>query len=1077
MNRVFNGLSTGFRGEMLISSESVNTLAEKISSSNEVFCSGLFLSARWFVVSQLDHDGIQLVVLPDKESAEYCAADLYNLIEGDNVFFLPDSGKSLEKSNYKSSLGVQRTSAVGRILDHKEGQLVIVSYPSALEEGIPQEDKIRQSVMRLKVGDEIAHEEIVQSLFDCGFQRVDFVGEPGQFAIRGAIVDIFSYSYNDPFRISFFGDDIDSINVFDCNTQLSKEKVEIAEIYPDIAASEEGESQMQITDMLPKDTLVWLDSSDMYKNKDFFPELECFRRIYLELPLSRQNEDAVRFSIAPQPVFNKNFELLTEDIRKRLEEGFRVRIYGEKKSQLERLHSILSQNGGIMPEFVAGKNIHNGFIDNENKVCCYSDHEIFDRFHRVSIRRTVEKSEQLTINDLTSFAIGDYIVHIDYGVGIFGGLVRMKDDKGRMHEVVKLTYKDNDVVFVSVHSLHKISRYKSKDSEPPKIHKLGSKVWQNLKASTKSKVKDIAKDLIQLYAKRKGAKGFAFSPDTYLQQELESSFMYEDTPDQEKAVLAVKRDMEDDCPMDRLVCGDVGFGKTEVAVRAAFKAVTDSKQVAVLVPTTILALQHYNTFRNRLKDFPCNIDYVSRLRTAKEVSDIQKRLKAGTLDIVIGTHKLIGKGFEFKDLGLLIIDEEQKFGVTAKERLRQLKASVDTLTLTATPIPRTLQFSLLGARDLSIISTPPPNRIPVQTEIMLFDSDEIKKIINYELGRGGQIFFLHNRVEELQSIHDILHRLVPDMKICVAHGQMEAKVLENKILDFMAGDYDMLLCTTIIENGLDVPNANTIIINQAQNIGLSDLHQLRGRVGRSNRRAFCYLIVPPLLSITEDARRRLKAIESFSDLGSGFNIAMQDLDIRGAGNLLGAEQSGFITDMGFETYQKILAEAMEELGVETGIMTKSSNESYVSDCTIETDQLALIPDTYIDVTAEKIRIYKELDSLTSDKDMENMGKRLEDRFGKMPEELVRLFDIVRIRQLGLKLGFEKIIIKNGVIIAFFISNPLSQYYRSDRFAGILEKVSQHPKLFELKQNDNKLRVFVRNVYGIAKAYAILKKLS
>ena len=1062
---------------MLISSESVNFLAEKISSLDEVFCSGLFLSARWFVVSQLDYDGIQLVVLPDKESAEYCAADLYNLIEGDNVFFLPDSGKSLEKSNYKSSLGVQRTSAVGRILDHKEGQLVIVSYPSALEEGIPQEDKIRQSVLRLKVGDEIGHEEIIQSLFDSGFQRVDFVGEPGQFAIRGAIVDIFSYSYNDPFRISFFGDEIETINAFDCNSQLSKEKMEEAEIYPDIAVSEEGESLMRITDMLPKETLVWLDSSDMYRNKEFFTELERFKRIFLELPLSRQSEEAVRFAISPQPVFNKNFELLTEDIRKHMEEGFRVRIYGEKKSQLERLQSILSQNGGIMPEFVAGKNIHNGFIDNENKVCCYSDHEIFDRFHRVSIRRTVEKSEQLTINDLTSFAIGDYIVHIDYGVGVFGGLVRMKDDKGRMHEVVKLMYKDNDVVFVSVHALHKISRYKSKDSEPPKIHKLGSKVWQNLKASTKSKVKDIAKDLIQLYAKRKGAKGFAFSPDTYLQQELESSFMYEDTPDQEKAVQAVKRDMEDDCPMDRLVCGDVGFGKTEVAVRAAFKAVTDSKQVAVLVPTTILALQHYNTFRNRLKDFPCNIDYVSRLRTAKEISDIQKRLKSGSLDIVIGTHKLIGKGFEFKDLGLLIIDEEQKFGVTAKERLRQLKASVDTLTLTATPIPRTLQFSLLGARDLSIISTPPPNRIPVQTEIMLFDSDEIKKIINYELGRGGQIFFLHNRVEELQSIHDILHRLVPDMKICVAHGQMEAKVLENKILDFMAGDYDMLLCTTIIENGLDVPNANTIIINQAQNIGLSDLHQLRGRVGRSNRRAFCYLIVPPLLSITEDARRRLKAIESFSDLGSGFNIAMQDLDIRGAGNLLGAEQSGFITDMGFETYQKILAEAMEELGVETGVITRGPSDNFVSDCTIETDQLALIPDTYIDVTAEKIRIYKELDSLSSDKDLDNMGKRLEDRFGKMPEELVRLFDIVRIRQLGLKLGFEKIIIKNGVIIAFFISNPLSQYYRSDRFAGILEKVSQHPKLFELKQNDNMLRIFVRNVDGIAKAYAILNKLS
>ena len=1061
---------------MLISTESVNRLAERISGSMETFCSGLFLSARWFVVSQLDHDGIQLIVLPDKDSAEYCAADLYNMIEGDRVFFLPDSGRNLERSNYKASLSVQRTSAVGKILDHKDGQLFVVTYPSALEEGIPDAGMIRQSLLKLSTGEEISHEDIVKALFDNGFERVDFVGEPGQFAIRGAIVDIFSYSCNDPYRISFFGDEIDSISIFDCNTQLSKDKVTEAEIYPDIAVSENEEAMVQIADVLPAETLVWLDSSDMYRNKGFFPLLERFRKIYMELPLSRQNEDSVKFSIAPQPVFNKNFELLTEDIRKRLEEGYRVRIYGEKQSQLDRLQSILSQNGGIMPEFIPKKNIHNGFIDHDNKVCCYSDHEIFDRFHRVSIRRSVDKSEQLTINDLTSFAIGDYIVHIDYGVGIFGGLVRMKDDRGRMHEVVKLMYRDNDVVFVSVHALHKISRYKSKDSEPPKIHKLGSKVWQNLKASTKSKVKDIAKDLIKLYAERKSAKGFAFSADTFMQQELESSFMYEDTPDQEKAVQAVKRDMEDDCPMDRLVCGDVGFGKTEVAVRAAFKAVADSKQVAVLVPTTILALQHFKTFQSRLKDFPCNIDYVSRLRTAKEVSDIQKRLKAGTLDIVIGTHKLIGKGFEFKDLGLLIIDEEQKFGVSAKEKLRQLKASVDTLTLTATPIPRTLQFSLLGARDLSIISTPPPNRIPVQTEIMLFDHDEIKKIIRYELNRGGQLFFLHNRVEELQSIHDILHRLVPDMKICVAHGQMEAKVLENKILDFMAGDYDMLLCTTIIENGLDVPNANTIIINQAQNIGLSDLHQLRGRVGRSNRRAFCYLIVPPLLSVTEDARRRLKAIESFSDLGSGFNIAMQDLDIRGAGNLLGAEQSGFITDMGFETYQKILAEAMEELGVETGMATKNQNDSYVSDCTIETDQLALIPDSYIDVTAEKIRIYKELDSLSSDKDLDKMKIRLEDRFGKLPDELQRLFDIVRIRQLGVKLGFEKIIIKNGVMIAFFISNPLSQYYRSDRFSHILENVTANPKLFELKQNDNKLRVFVRNVDGIAKAFSILKKL-
>ena len=1061
---------------MLISSKSIEKLSEAVSSEKETFCNGLFLSARWFIVSQFDHDSLQMIVLPDKDSAEYCAADLYNLIEGDVVFFLPDSGRNIERSNYKSSLSVQRTSAIGKILDYKSGNLTIVTYPSALEEGIPQAVNIKESLLKLSVGDEVSHDDIIESLFESGFERVDFVAEPGQFAVRGAIIDIFSYSYNDPFRISFFGDEIDSINIFDCNSQLSKEKLQIAEIYPDLSSYESEDTLVSITDILPDDTLVWLDSSDMYKEKSFFAGLERFRRIYMEVPLSRQNVESVKFSITPQPTFNKNFELLTEDIRKHLEEGYRVRIYGEKESQLERLKAILSQNGGLLPEFIARCNIHNGFIDNEDKVCCYSDHEIFDRFHRVSIRRTVEKSEQLTINDLTSFAIGDYIVHIDYGVGIFGGLVRMKDDRGRMHEVVKLTYKDNDVVFVSVHALHKISRYKSKDSEPPKIHKLGSKAWQNLKSSTKSKVKDIAKDLIQLYAKRKSARGFAFSADTYLQQELESSFMYEDTPDQEKAVYAVKRDMEDDCPMDRLVCGDVGFGKTEVAVRAAFKAVADSKQVAVLVPTTILALQHFKTFQNRLKDFPCNIDYVSRLRTAKEISEIQKKLKSGALDIVIGTHKLIGKGFEFKDLGLLIIDEEQKFGVSSKEKLRQLKASVDTLTLTATPIPRTLQFSLLGARDLSIINTPPPNRIPVQTEIMLFDHDEVRKIIDYELNRGGQLFFVHNRVEELQSMHDILHRLVPDMRICVAHGQMEAKVLENKILDFMAGDYDMLLCTTIIENGLDIPNANTIINNQAQNIGLSDLHQLRGRVGRSNRRAFCYLMVPPLVSITEDARRRLKAIESFSDLGSGFNIAMQDLDIRGAGNLLGAEQSGFITDMGFETYQKILAEAMEELGMETGITTSRSDDNYVSDCTIETDQLALIPDSYIDVTAEKIRIYKELDSLTSDKEMDMMKSRLADRFGTLPDELLRLFDIVKIRQLGQKLGFEKIIIKNGVMIAFFISNPMSKYYKSERFSKILENLSAHPQMFELKQNDSKLRIFVRNIDSISKAYEILKRL-
>ena len=1060
---------------MLINSENLQQASENF---REVYCCGLHKSARWFAAA--DFKGTNLIVLPDKESAEYCVSDLYWLLEGDVAFFLPDSGKHIERSNYKSSLVVQRTAAIGKLLQTGEKDtLFIVSYPAALEELIPDVRRIENSILKLSTGMEISHESIIKILFDESFERVDFVSEPGQFAVRGGLIDIFSYSCNNPYRISFFGDEIEKINVFDCNTQLSVESVSEAEIFPDFSSeSETGENYVYISDILPSDTLVWLDSSDMYNNLPFFDKLQSFRRIFIDTPLEKQGFcDQMKFSIKPQPVFNKNFELLTEDIRSRIEHGYRVIIYGEKQSQLDRLKSILQQNGGLVPEFVAGHNIHSGFIDDDSRTCCYSDHEIFDRFHRVAIRRTVEKSEQLTVNDLTSFAIGDYIVHIDYGVGIFGGLVRMKDDKGRMHDVVKLTYRDNDVVFISVHSLHKISRYKSKDSEPPRIHKLGSRSWVNLKASAKKKVKDIAKDLIQLYAKRKSEKGFAFSPDSYLQQELESSFIYEDTPDQEKAIKAVKMDMEDTCPMDRLVCGDVGFGKTEVAIRAAFKAVADSKQVAVLVPTTILALQHYNTFKGRLKDFPCNIDYVSRLRTAKEITDIKNRLKSGSLDILIGTHKILSKEFEFKDLGLLIIDEEQKFGVSAKEKLRELKASVDTLTLTATPIPRTLQFSLLGARDLSIIQTPPPNRIPVQTEIMLFKEDEIKSIINYEMNRGGQIFFVHNRVEELQSISEILHRLVPDARICVAHGQMEAKVLENKILAFIEGEYDILLCTTIIENGLDIPNANTIIINQAQNIGLSDLHQLRGRVGRSNKRAFCYLIVPPLVSITDDAVRRLKAIESFSDLGSGFNIAMQDLDIRGAGNLLGAEQSGFITDMGFETYQKILSEAMEELGMETGITVSKDTGSLVVDCTVETDQVALIPDSYIDITAEKMRIYKELDSVTTERALVETRRKLEDRFGAIPEELDNLFDIVRVRQKAKKLGFEKIIIKNGLMIAFFVNNRMSPYYKTKTFATIIERINEHQPLFELKQTDEKLKIIVRNVNSIAKVNSLLEKLS
>lgn len=1075
MNSIINRFSTQNKGTMLISSNSAAILENRMNSERKSFCSGLFLSARWFIFSQIAKSGIHLIVLPDKESAEYCCSDLYGLIEGDRIFFLPSSGNNVARSNYKSSLCVQRTASIGRILERKNDFTVIVSYPDALGEKVPVESEIKSSILKIRKGDTLSYDTINEVLQSKGFEKVDFVSAPGQYAIRGSIYDIFSYSFNYPYRISLWGDEVEKINVFDCNTQLSKSEEQEIEIISDISSNEEDNSDF-ISVLFPQDTTVWLDSSDMYSKMDFFEGIEKFRTVYIDTPLSVDKDSSVQFNIAPQPVFNKNFEILTEDIRNKLEKGYKVLIFGEKETQLERLKSIFLENGGLIPEFIVGKNIHNGFIDNDDRICCYSDHEIFERFHRVNLRRTVEKSEQLTLNDLNSLNVGDYIVHIDYGVGIFGGLVRIKDERERFHEVVKISYKDDGVVYISVHSLNKISRFRFADGEQPKINKLGSKTWMTLKNGAKSKVKDIARDLIQLYAKRKSSKGFAYSPDTYLQTELESSFMYEDTPDQEAATIAVKRDMEDNCPMDRLVCGDVGFGKTEIAIRAAFKAVADNKQVAVLVPTTILALQHYNTFRQRLSDFPCNIEYISRLRTAKEISIIKEKLKNGQTDILIGTHKILGGAVQFKDLGLLIIDEEQKFGVSAKEKLRQLKASVDTLTLTATPIPRTLQFSLLGARDLSIINTPPANRIPVQTEIIMFDEKEVKSIIEYELNRGGQLFFLHNKVEQLPTIHDILHRLVPDMKICVAHGQMEPRVLENKMLDFMRGDYDMMLCTTIIENGLDIPNANTIIINQAQNFGLSDLHQLRGRVGRSNRKAFCYLIVPPLVSITDDARRRLKAIEEFSDLGSGFNIAMQDLDIRGAGNLLGAEQSGFITEMGFETYQKILAEAMEELGMESGLVTQNTVRSYVVDCTVDTDQLAHIPNEYMDVTSEKLRIYRQLDSLESDKAIDRLAVEMKDRFGEFPEEVSNLFYVVKIRNAGSSIGFEKVIIKNGIMICFFISNPMSPYYKSKQFSTVLERVGQNPGLFNLKQVENKLKIICRNVNSLGDAHLLLKKL-
>ena len=884
----------------MINKRSTSLLKDRLQSGKDVFCRGLYLSARWFVLSEVAQKGLNFIILPNQEAAEYCASDLYTQVEGDSVFFLPSSGKNIERSNYKSSLGVQRTSAVEKIINYDGSRLLIVTYPEAIEELVPTEKRIQEAFFEIRTGDAISHESITEKLASNGFERVDFVSAPGQFAIRGSIVDIFSYSRNHPFRISFWGDEVEKIHLFDCNTQLSVENCEKAEILSDII-SEGDESGESVLRFLPEDAVVWLDSSDMYKEKPFFSLTEKFTRVFIDTPLSGQNVSAVEFEIAPQPVFNKNFELLTEDIRERMESGYEVCIFGEKQSQLDRIQSILSQNGGLIPKFVAGKNIHNGFIDKQDKICCYTDHEIFDRFHRVRLRRTVEKSEQLTINDLNSFNIGDYVVHIDHGVGVFGGLVRMRDDFGRMKEVVKLTYRDGDVVFVSVHALHKISRFRSRDGEMPKINKLGSKTWITLKNNAKSRVKDIAKDLIQLYAKRKASKAYAFSPDTYLQEELESSFMYEDTPDQELASKAVKRDMEGTCPMDRLICGDVGFGKTEIAIRAAFKAAVDGKQTAVLVPTTILALQHYTTFTERLKNLPCTIDYVSRLRTAKELSDIRKRLKEGKIDILIGTHKILGESFEFKDLGLLVIDEEQKFGVSAKEKLRQIKSSVDTLTLTATPIPRTLAMTVYGDLHVSIIDELPPGRKPIQTiHYPLNRRAQVYSFIRTQIQAGRQIYVVFPLIKEnekldlrdLENGFNELCEAFPEYKISMVHGQMKATDKDLQMQRFASGETQILVATTVIEVGVNVPNATVMMIQNAERFGLSQLHQLRGRVGRGGDQSYCILLTDS--EISSDTRKRMDIMVATND---GFRIAEADLQLRGPGDLEGTLQSGTPFDL------------------------------------------------------------------------------------------------------------------------------------------------------------------------------------
>ena len=1028
-------------------------------------------------VKRAPQGALHLVIANNKKEAYYLASDLDNFFREENLFFFPATS---EKSEYKKNTALlQRTSTLSAltrwlpdkpdakapvpggsrplpgsyILDpellKKEPvpSTLIISYTEAVAEKVLRPKKIRDSILVLRQGESLSHSVISDVLFAEGFRKVDFVTQPGEFALRGSLVDIYSFADERPLRIDFFGDEIESIRWFNTENQLSVgDPLPEITIYPNLDEIGQAQEYAGFLDILPEGTVIWDLREDIF---------------------ARQQED-----LQPQPAFAKNFQLLSDDIVHRQIEGYTVTILSPNESQTRRLKEILRN---ISPQFLP-VSLHEGYIDKASKRCYYTDHQIFERYHKLSIHRQVEKAEQMTINDLNALRMGDYIVHIDHGVGQYGGLVKTHVG-GRTQEAVKLIYKDGDVVFVSIHSLHRISKFKSRDGEPPKIYKLGSKAWDNLKRSAKSKVKDIAEDLIRLYAERQQARGFAFSPDSYLQQELESSFMFEDTPDQATATEAVKADMESIHPMDRLVCGDVGFGKTEVAIRAAFKAVCDSKQVAVLVPTTILALQHWQTFRERLKDFPVRIDCISRLRTAKEIRQIGEDIASGRTDILIGTHSILSSSLHFKDLGLLIIDEEQKFGVAAKEKIRQVKTAVDTLTLTATPIPRTLQFSLLGARDLSIINTPPPNRIPVATEVIRYDEEYIADIVNRELERGGQVYFVHNRVEDINKIYDMLHHVCPRAEICVAHGQLEAKELESRILRFIAGDYDILLSTTIIENGIDIPNANTMIVNRAHRFGLSDLHQLRGRVGRSNVKAYCYLIVPEEERLTDDARRRIRALEAFSDLGSGFNIAMQDLDIRGAGNLLGAEQSGFMAEMGFETYMRVLREAMNEL-----VLTLPADATadalpriaYELDTQVDTDLEIMIPDSYVNVPSEKIRLYKELDGIKSEDLLKRFTANLADRFGApVPTPVLELIDVVRLRMMGSRMGVERIVLKNGVMLAYFIADRKHPFFQSAQFDAILQQMAARKAGIQLLEAGGKLYFKVPDIGSVQAAARVL----
>ena len=1058
--------------------------------------------------------GVHVFVAEDRDAAAYLLNDFYNLLDERQVYFFPSSWKRSAAYGAEDAQGVvQRTATMHAVRNFSgKGYLVVCTCPEALAERVADAEALQRETITVRVGDRISIEVLEQALVDASFTRVDFVYEPGQYSVRGGIVDVFSYSESKPYRLDFFGDEVDSIRRFNISSQLSSDRLERVEIIPDLNAGTPAAAKVSFARFAGAEASWWFYDADFVlrrvndirrrtlsdmEHPDEIDSLLTSRnslvadlsgsRIFLlrdNLP-ERPAAATVKFATSPQPKFNKNFEMLADDMIRGALRGYDTYILSENKAQVERLENIFHQIGrGQAVVRSLSTTLHEGFVDNDLKLCLYTDHQIFDRYQRYRINGEIRRDEQMTVAELNQLRPGDYVVHIDHGVGRFDGLVKIAAGDGRMQEAIKLVYKDGDVLFVNVHSLHRISRYKSGDGEPPKVYKLGNGAWQKLKNATKKAVKDISRELIALYAKRKASKGYAFSHDSYLQHEQEASFRWEDTPDQQSATAAIKKDMESDQPMDRLVCGDVGFGKTEVAIRAAFKAAVDGKQVAVLVPTTILALQHYRSFTERLRDFPVRVEYINRTKSTKEVSQIREDLASGKIDILIGTHKMLGKQIVFRDLGLLIIDEEQKFGVAAKEKLTEMSVSVDTLTLTATPIPRTLQFSLMGSRDLSVISTPPPNRQPILTESHVFSEEIIRDAVEAELARGGQVYFVHNRVEDLPALQGLITRLCPKARVAVGHGKMPAEQLEKLIMDFIYGEFDVLVSTTIVENGIDIPNANTIIVDNAQNFGLSDLHQLRGRVGRSNQKGYCYLLSPPDELLSSDARRRLRAIEEFSDLGSGFNIAMQDLDIRGAGNLLGAEQSGFIADIGFETYQKIMNEAVAELraeglhvpGLSDGEQEVVEQMRFIDDAHIDIEVEAALPDAYVSQQAERLKLYRELDSTKDEEALQAFESRLADRFGPLPRAAKELLNVVRLRWEAIRLGMERVKVKNGLMIVHFVGEENSPFYKSEAFMTLLQRITQRPDRFVLKQHNNRLAMTVRNVKDVEDAYKTLQQL-